>query len=206
MNMNVNIEGVMTAESDIVSGNPLKILVAISGASGAIYGVRLFQKLQESGHRVEFIITEYGGEVLRMESNIDPEKLKELADAVYSDGDLGAAPSSGSYRYDAMVICPCSMSTLSKIAAGISDTLITRAAAVCLKERRKLIIVPRETPLSTIYLRNMLTLSESGAVILPPSPGFYHQPESIREMIDFVVGKIMDSLDIDHTLFKRWGE
>jgi len=104
-----------------------------------------------------------------------------------------------------MVICPCSMSTLSKIASGISDTLITRTAAVCLKEGRKLILVPRETPLSQVYLKNMLTLSQAGAVILPPSPAFYHQPTKVKHLIDFVVGKVLDSLGVDHELFRRWG-
>ena len=184
----------------------MKILIGISGASGAIYGVRLFQKLQEAGTQVELIITEYGGEVMKMEASIDSAKLKELADAVYRDSDLAAAPSSGTHRYDAMVVCPCSMSSLSKIASGVSDTLITRSAAVCLKERRKLILVPRETPFSTIYIRNMLILSEAGAIILPPSPAFYHQPESLRDIVDFIVGKIMDSLGVDHDIYKRWGE
>ena len=183
----------------------MNVLIGITGASGTIHGVRLFQKLQEADCRIELIITGCGKNVLKMESNIDSARLEELADAVHDDSDLAAPPSSGTYRYDAMVICPCTMSTLSKIATGISDTLITRAAAVCLKERRKLIIVPRETPLATIHLRNMVTLSEAGAIILPPSPGFYHQPESVRDMVDFIVGKIMDSLGVDHELFRRWG-
>ena len=183
----------------------MKVIIGISGASGSIYGVRLFQKLQEAGTEVELIITKYGKQVLHMEAGIESWKLEELANASYSDDDLTAPPSSGSHLLDAMVICPCSMSTLSKIALGVSDTLTSRAAAVCLKERRKLILVPRETPLSTVYLRNMLTLSESGVIILPPSPAFYHKPETLKHLVDFVVGKIMDSLGVQHDLFPRWG-
>lgn len=184
----------------------MRVIIGISGASGAIYGIRLFQKLQEGGSQVELIITDHGKEVLEMEAEIDAAKLEEFADAVHSDDDLTAPPASGSHLFDAMVICPCSMSTLSKIASGVSDSLVTRAASVCLKEHRKLIVVPRETPLSTIYLRNMLALSEAGAVILPPSPAFYHKPEALKHLVDFIVGKIMDSLGVEHNLFKRWGE
>jgi len=183
----------------------MRIVLGISGASGVIYGARLFQKLHEAGVEVELVITVYGKEVLGMETAIDFNDLEGMAYAAYSDKDLTAPPASGSHLFDAMVICPCSMSTISKIASGISDTLITRAAGVCLKERRKLIVVPRETPLSQVYLRNMLTLAEAGAVVLPPTPAFYHEPTTIEDLVDFVIGKIMDSLGVEHDLFRRWG-
>ena len=182
----------------------MRYIIGISGASGGVYGARLFQKLQETGNIVELIMTPYGKEVMRMEAGIDPSVIEEIADEVYQDSDLAAPPASGSHLVDGMIICPCSMSTLSKIATGISDTLITRAAAVCLKEHRKLIIVPRETPLSSVYLRNMLTLAEAGAIILPPSPAFYHKPTSMKHLVDFIIGKILDSLGVEHDLFPRW--
>jgi len=190
----------------VLRGVVMKVIIAISGASGVIYGIRLLQQLKKADHTVELIITAHGKEVIELETDTSVLQLEARADAVYPDDDLTAPPSSGSHLFDAMVICPCSMSTLSKIAMGISDTLIARSAAVCLKERRRFIIVPRETPLSTIYLRNMLTLSESGVIILPPSPAFYHHPETLDNIVDFVVGKTLDSLGVGHTLFPRWGD
>ena len=183
----------------------MRVVVGISGASGAIYGVRLLQELKNTGVEVALVITGHGKEILGMETDIPLTNIEELADVVYSDDDLTAPPASGSYLFDGMVICPCSMSSFSKIATGISDSLITRAAAVCLKEKRKLILVPREAPLSTIYLRNMLVLAEAGAVVLPPSPAFYHRPRTFDDLVNFVIGKVMDSLGVEHQLFRRWG-
>ena len=184
----------------------MRIVLGISGASGAVYGVRLLQELKRANVEVSLIITEHGRDVLAMETGIPPEELEKEADYSYSNSDLTAPPASGSHPFDAVVICPCSMSTLSRIAAGISDNLITRAAGVCLKEGRRLILVPRETPLSTIYLRNMLSLSEAGAVILPPTPAFYHHPKTMEDLVNFIVGRVLDRLGVEHHLYRRWGE
>ncbi len=184
----------------------MRIVLGISGASGAVYGVRLLQELKRANVEVSLIITEHGRDVLGMETGIPPEELEKEADYSYSNSDLTAPPASGSHPFDAVVICPCSMSTLSRIAAGISDNLITRAAGVCLKEGRRLILVPRETPLSTIYLRNMLSLSEAGAVILPPTPAFYHHPKTMEDLVNFIVGRVLDRLGVEHHLYRRWGE
>lgn len=183
----------------------MKIVLGISGASGAIYGIRLLRELKKAGVHVSLIVTQSGVDVIGTETSTTMSELKGFADRTYDPDDLSAPPASGSHRFDCMVICPCSMSTLSKIATGISDCLLTRSAAVCLKEGRKLVLVPRETPLSAIYLRNMTTLAESGAIILPPSPAFYHAPESVSDLVDFIVGKVLDSLGLEHDLFRRWG-
>ncbi|HQQ25677.1 MAG TPA: UbiX family flavin prenyltransferase, partial [Methanomassiliicoccales archaeon] len=135
-----------------------------------------------------------------------PQQVLELADDVYHEDELFAPVASGSHRFDAMIICPCSESTLAKISAGIADNLVTRAAAVCLKERHKLVLVPRETPQSAIMLRNSLRLAEDGAVILPASPGFYPRPQTVEDLVNFLVGKILDQLGQPHELFKRWGD
>ncbi|MGE5676664.1 MAG: UbiX family flavin prenyltransferase [Pseudomonadota bacterium] len=185
-------------------------VVGITGASGSIYGVRLIEELLKSGNEVNIIITDTGKKVLKYETEYTVEllarHLEEYGSRVKFQDiyDLFASTASGSFKIDGMIILPCSMATLGEIAHGISKNLLGRSADVCLKERRKLIIVPRETPLSTIHLRNMLSLSESGAVILPAMPGFYHKPENIEDMIDFVIGKVMDSLGIENKLFKRW--
>jgi 4-hydroxy-3-polyprenylbenzoate decarboxylase len=178
----------------------VKIVVGISGASGAIYGLRLLEVLHED---VILIVSSYGKRLIQEETDYS---LKDIQTTVqyYEDYQLDAPISSGSYLFDAMVVVPCSVSTLSKIACGISDTLITRCATVALKERRPLILVPRETPLSTIHLENMTTLSMQGAILLPAMPGFYPHPSTIEDMVDFVVGKILDQLHIDHQLYERW--
>jgi len=183
----------------------MKLLLCITGASGVVYGKRLLEILSENENvEVELIISDAGKDLLRKELDVDLEKISKMADEVYDPEDLDSPPSSGSALYDAMAIVPCSMSSLSKIARGISDNLITRAAAVFLKEDRKLILTPRETPITTIWLKNMHELSEEGATILPAMPGFYHGPESIDDIVDFLVGKILDSLDIENSMFERW--
>lgn len=195
----------------------MRVIVAITGASGAAYALRLLETLNSktvskpgsnsSGpHETALIISEQGMEVSKFELGKDALKLKKLATKVYDNSDLWADISSGSVKFDAMVIVPCSMSTLSKTATGISDNLITRAASVCLKERRKLIIVPRETPLSAIHLSNMHTLALAGAVILPAMPAFYNKPKTVDDMINFVTGKILDLLGIENKVYKRWKE
>lgn len=179
----------------------MRYIVALTGCSGMRYGVRLLDELE--GER-ELIVSEMGKKVLEEETDLDIEDLESNTEEIYEDDDLFAPPASGSHRFDAMIIVPCSQSTLAKIAAGIADTLITRAASVALKEGRKLILVPRETPLSTTMLENELKLARAGAVILPAAPAFYQEPRSVDDMINFVVGKVLDQLGQDHELFKRW--
>jgi 4-hydroxy-3-polyprenylbenzoate decarboxylase len=189
------------------------IVFGITGASGAPYAVRLLEQLLASGRKVSLIVSSYGQRLLSTESDIG--SLDTLRDRVggkawdrlvtaHSNDDRGAAPASGSGVTAGMVICPCSMGTLSAISVGASRSLIERAADVTLKERRKLILVPRETPLSAIHLGNMLRLARAGAVILPASPGFYHRPEKLEDVIDFVVARILDHLEVEHTLVRRW--
>lgn len=177
--------------------------MAITGASGTIYGIRLLEELQGE---TSLIITETAKKIMEVETTYTVPDVEGLADTVYHEDELFAPVASGSHRFQAMVICPCSESTLAKISHGIADNLVTRAAAVCLKEKRKLIIVPRETPQSAIMLRNALTLAENGAIILPASPGFYPKPQSVDELVNFLVGKILDQLGQPHELFRRWGD
>jgi 4-hydroxy-3-polyprenylbenzoate decarboxylase len=177
----------------------MKIVIGITGASGAVYGIRLLQVLEEETF---LVVSQQGKKVMAHETGYT---LKDLNYAhYYHDYQLDAPLSSGSFLFDAMVVVPCSLSTVSKIATGIADTLITRCASVALKENRTLIVVPRETPLNTVQLKNMMQLSLQGAVILPAMPGFYHGPESVQDMVDFMVGKILDQLRIDHDLYNRW--
>lgn len=189
------------------------VVLAITGASGAPYAVRLLQQLIE--HRVPtwLIVSGHGFRLLSTESNIaDMAALRSHVGAsafdahvtVFDDGDRGAAPASGSARSSGVVICPCSMGTVSAIAHGTSRSLVERAADVALKERRKLIVVPRETPLSLIHLENLTQLTRAGAVVIPAAPGFYNRPTSIADLVDFMVARILDHLDVEHTLGKRW--
>lgn len=181
-----------------------RFVVAISGASGAIYGVHLLRALKEAKAEVHLTMSPAAEINLKLETGIDPSKLKKLATRAYPVNDLSAPIASGSFLVDGMVIVPCSSRTLAAIANGYSDNLISRAADVNLKERRTLVLVPRETPLNQIHLKNMLTLARAGAVILPASPGFYHAPKTIDDLVDHVVGKILDILRVEHHLFKRW--
>ena len=190
------------------------IVVAITGASGAPYAVRLVEQLVERRQRVSLIVSDHGVRLLATEMGIaSVEALREHVGAerwdttirVYDDRDRGAAPASGSALSAGMVICPCSMGTLSAIAVGASRSLVERAADVALKERRRLIVVPREAPYSAIHLENMLTLTRAGAVVMPASPGFYHRPTSIDDLVDFVVARVLDHLGVDHALVPRWG-
>lgn len=179
----------------------MRIVVAITGASGIDYAVALLRSLREEKH---LIISKHGEKLIETESALSQKRIVSLADDIYEDTDLEAPISSGSTPFDAMVVVPCSMSTLSKIACGIADTLITRTASVCLKEGRKLILVPRETPLTKIHLDNMSRLVGAGAIVLPAMPAFYTKPKKIEDLVDFVVGKILDMLGLDHQLYKRW--
>jgi 4-hydroxy-3-polyprenylbenzoate decarboxylase len=183
-------------------GDDVRYLVAITGSSGAVYGVRLLRALK--GEKL-LIVSQTGWRIIEHELHLKPEEVEAFADRTFDDVDLFAPPSSGTFKYDSMIICPCSASTLAKIAVGVADTLITRAASVCLKEGRKLILVPRETPVSAIMLENELKLAKIGVAILPADPGFYSSPKSVEDLVDFVVGKVLDQLGQEHELFKRWG-
>lgn len=192
----------------------LPLVVAITGASGAPYAVRLLEQLLAAEREVWLIVTSHGLRLLRTELGLDSvDALREQVGAtewrrlvtVYDDADRGAAPASGSARNAGMVICPCSMGTLSAVSVGASRSLVERAADVMLKERRKLVLVPRETPLSAIHLQNMLRLTRAGAVILPAAPGFYHRPQTVQELVDFVVARVLDQLGVEHAISRRWG-
>lgn len=180
------------------------MVVGISGASGVCYGIRLLEVLAEMGCTTHLVMTEAARKIIEIETEESPLEVEMMADRVYSARDFTASIASGSNIFDAMVVAPCSMRTLAGIANGVSDTLITRAADVCLKERRKLILVTRESPLSLIHLKNMVAATEAGAIILPPCPGFYSKPESIEEMVDVVVGRVLDLVGVNHDLYKRW--
>ena len=180
-------------------------VVAITGASGAQYGVRLVDELLNAGWSVSLIVTNAGAINLDLECGIAPEALGERDGVTLEDnGNLAARAASGSARFDAYVVCPASGTTIGKIATGISDNLATRSALVALKERRKLILVPRETPVSTPHLEAMARMSSWGVVILPASPGFYNSPEGIGDLVDFVVARILDQMDVEHSLGRRW--
>ncbi|MEM3382773.1 MAG: UbiX family flavin prenyltransferase [Nitrososphaerales archaeon] len=182
----------------------MKIIVAITGASGVIYGKRLLEVLLDKSIDTYLIVSEEAKEIIENELSLKKEDIERLANHVYQINDLSSPLSSGSFITDGMVIVPCSAKTLAGIANGYSENLILRAAEVMIKQGRKLILVPRETPVSAIQLENMLKLSRIGVVILPAMPAFYHHPKKIDDLVDFIVGKILDSLNIEHNLFKRW--
>ena len=190
------------------------IVMAVTGASGAPYAVRLLETLVERQRPVSLIVSDHGLRLLDTEMGVaSVGQLRDRVGAaawdasvrVYDDRDRGAAPASGSALTAGMVICPCSMGTVSAIAVGASRSLVERAADVTLKERRRLVLVPRESPYSAIHLENMLALTRAGAVVLPASPGFYHRPRSIDDLVDFVVARVLDHLGVEHTLVPRWG-
>lgn len=203
-----------------MSHPPATVCLAFTGASGMPYGMRLLECLLAARVRVWLLYSQVAQVVARQEMNLAlpghaAEAERELTLRygalpgqlrVYGREEWFAPPASGSNPPDAMVVCPCSMGTLAAIAHGLSDNLIERAADVVLKERRTLVLVPRETPLSAIHLENMLQLARAGACILPPNPGFYHHPQSVDALVDFVVARILDQLRIPHTLMRRWGE
>ncbi|HIO94027.1 MAG TPA: UbiX family flavin prenyltransferase [Candidatus Poseidoniales archaeon] len=188
-----------------------EIVVAITGASGAAYGQRLVEVLAQDNRTVRLVVTDAGRLTLAHECNTTPEDIASGAGAsggaeviLEDNADIAARSASGSSEIDAVVVCPCSGTTLGKLAAGIGDNLATRSAIVAMKERRKLILVPRETPYATVHLENMAKLSSWDTVILPASPGFYNHPESIEDLVDFVVARILDHLKIKHSLGQRW--
>ena len=180
------------------------IIVAITGATGAIYGVRLLQFLKKLDISTHLVVSQWAGETLRTETSYTLEDLEKFATHIYDNNELGAAISSGSFKTAGMVIAPCSMKTLAAISCGFSSNLIQRAADVTLKEGKKLILVPRETPLNSIHLENMLKLSRLGVVMMPPMPAFYNKPASVEDIVNQHVGRILDQLGIEHDFIRRW--
>jgi 4-hydroxy-3-polyprenylbenzoate decarboxylase len=183
---------------------PLPLIVGITGASGAIYGVRMLEVLRRSGVPAHLIISRSAGQTLSEEMDMPVEKVRTLADVVYANSDLGAAVSSGSFKTRGMIVIPCSIRTLSDIAYGDTDSLVSRAADVILKERRRLVLVVRETPLHAGHLRSMLAATENGAIIMPPVPAFYHRPRTIDDIVNQTVGRALDLFDVDAGIVKRW--
>ena len=182
-----------------------EVIVGITGASGAAYGLRLIEVLSSLGKKMRVIVSESAKLTLSHECNCGLEIIESIENVTLEDNsDIAAKSASGSAKIDAMVIVPCSGNTLGKLASGIGDNLVTRSAIVAMKERRKLILVPRETPYATVHLENMTKLSTWDTVILPASPGFYNHPKSIEDLIDFVVSRILDQLGIDNDLSSRW--
>jgi flavin prenyltransferase len=183
----------------------LKIAVGINGATGVIYGIRLLQVLSTiQGVETHLIISHAGERTIEIETEYKTEQVKGLATCAYQIEDIGAPLASGSFLLDGMIIAPCSMKTLSALAHSYADNLLTRAADVVLKERGKLILLVRETPLHLGHLRNMARVTEMGAIVMPPIPAFYHKPQTIQDIIDHSVGKALDLFRIEHNLFRRW--
>jgi 4-hydroxy-3-polyprenylbenzoate decarboxylase len=186
------------------------IVVALTGASGAPYGLRLLQVLATHRVPVWLIPSSHGMRLLRDECGIDSMASLQAAVGdwssvtVFPDDDRGALPASGSRKTGGMVVCPCSMGTVAAIAGGTSRSLVERAADVTLKERRRLILVPRETPLSLVHLRNLVAVTEAGALVIPAAPGFYHRPTQVAELVDFIVQRILDHLELDIEIGRRW--
>jgi 4-hydroxy-3-polyprenylbenzoate decarboxylase len=182
----------------------MKIIVAISGATGAIYGVRILERLREAGVETHLIISRWGARTLLHETTYSREQVESMASVTYAPADMGAAISSGSFRTDGMVIAPCSAKTLAAVAHGFGENLVHRAADVVLKERRRLVLVVREAPLSDIHLENMLKLSRMGAVVLPPMPAFYNRPRTVDDIVDHTVSRVLDQFGLDVSGVERW--
>ena len=183
---------------------PNRLIVGISGASGVIYGVRLLQALKPLPVETHLVMTRTAEVTLAHETKMKVSDVRRLADVAYPIGDLAAAISSGSFQTMGMIVAPCSMRSLGEIAHGISSNLLTRAADVVLKERRRLVLVARETPLHTIHLRNLVTVSELGAIVAPPMPAFYNKPKTLDDVIDHTVGRLLDLFGLDTGKIKRW--
>jgi len=184
----------------------MKLVVGITGSTGVIYGIRLLEVLKEKNIETHLILTEWAQKCIAMETDYKIDQVKSLAATISDETNMAASVSSGTHKIDGMIVIPCSMKTLSSIANGYDETLVARAAGVTLKESRKLVLVTRETPLTAINLENMLKLARLGVVILPPVPGFYTKPKTIDELVSHTVGKCLDQFDIEHNLYKRWGD
>jgi 4-hydroxy-3-polyprenylbenzoate decarboxylase len=180
------------------------LIVGISGGSGVVYGVRLLEVLKQLKKETHLIMSAAAKETLVLETNYNVAQVESLASVSYRVNDIAAAPASGTFPTAGMVIIPCSMKTLAGVASGYADNLLLRGADVTLKERRPLVLVPRETPLTTIHIENMLRAAHAGAIILPAMPGFYTRPKSVEDLVDHLVGKVLDLLQIKHDLYARW--
>lgn len=181
-----------------------RIVVGISGATGTVYAIQLLRRLRQAGVESHLVVSRAGEMTRTLETSLSTAELKALADVNYRIGDVSAPVASGSFKTMGMIVAPCSMRTLAEIATGVSSTLLTRAADVALKERRRLVLLPRETPLHAGHLRNMLTVTEMGGIIMPPVPAFYTKPASIEEIVDQTVCRALDLFDIDLPDVKRW--
>lgn len=186
--------------------DPLRLVVGISGASGVIYGIRLLELLQSTAVETHLVMSKAAEMTISYETDRKTSEVKKLADVCYPVGDIGASISSGSFRTEGMIIAPCSVRTMSEIASGVTSTLLTRAADVVLKERRRLVLLLRETPLHAGHLRTMLRVTEMGAVVMPPVPAFYARPANIDEMVQQTLGRALDLFGIDAGVVQRWGE
>lgn len=184
----------------------LPVLVAMTGATGAVYGIRLLQTLRELGVESHLVVSRWAETTIRTETSFSPDQVRSLAVRVYEEDDLSAPPATSAFETAAMVIAPCSMRTIAALANGLSDNLVQRAAEVHLKERRKLVLVARESPLSVIHLENMLRLARAGAVVAPPVPAFYAKLRSLDDMVDHTVGRVLDQAGVEHERIRRWGQ
>lgn len=183
----------------------MRILIGINGASGVVYGIRLLQVLSGiKGIETHLIISVAGEQTIKLETEYKANEIRALAHCCYRIDDVAACLASGSFKHDGMIVAPCSMKTLSALAHSYADNLLTRAADVTLKERRRLVLLVRETPLHLGHLRNMVQVTEMGGIIMPPVPSFYHKPHTIQDLIDYTVGKALDLFNIEHSLFQRW--
>ena len=183
----------------------MRLVIAITGSSGVIYGIRMLETLKKLGVESHLIMSEWGARNVKIETDFTVDYVRSLPSKVHEDDNLAAPVSSGSFKTDGMAVVPCSMKTLASIANGFDDSLVSRAAGVCLKEQRKLVVVPSETPLSKIHLDNMTKLADAGATIVPAMPGFYFRPKTMDDLVNHIVGKVLDQFGIEHGLFRRWG-
>ena len=184
----------------------MKLIIGITGSTGAIYGIRMLETLKKLGVQTHLIMSQWGEKCISMETDFTSDYVKSLATTTSDDKNMAASVSSGTHKVDGMIVAPCSMKTLSAIANGYDGTLVSRAASVTIKESRKLVLMARETPLSAIHLENMLKLARLGIVILPPVTEFYTKPQSIDDIVNHGVGKCLDQFNIEHNLYVRWGE
>ncbi|HEY4071963.1 MAG TPA: UbiX family flavin prenyltransferase [Herbaspirillum sp.] len=187
------------------SGSRPRIIVGISGASGIIYGIRMLQVLRELNVETHLVMSRSAQVTLAYETDFSIANIRDLADVSYANADIGAAISSGSFRTMGMVIAPCSIKTLAELATGVTSNLLSRSADVILKERRRLVLMVRETPLHLGHLRNMVSVTEAGALICPPMPAFYNRPDSVEAIVDHTVGRVLDLFGFDAKLLRRWG-
>lgn len=188
------------------ASDPLPLVVAMTGATGAIYGIRALEALRAAGVETHLVISGWAERTIVAETDRKPAEVRALATHVWDEDDLDAPPASGSLLTRGMLVAPCSMRSLAAIAHGISENLIHRAAEVTIKERRKLLLLVRESPLSVIHLENMLAVARAGALVVPPVPAFYARPRTIAEMVDHTVGRVLDHFGVPHDLVRRWGE